>query len=267
LKLLKFRLNAFGEYNNGMFIIGSMVAQPLEPIVLAIDTSSPQASFAIQRGDKLLATLATDNGTQHSKSFFSHLETTLQLAGIELSQLTAIAAVTGPGSFTGLRVGLAATQGLAQTLNIKSIGLNTLDVTALAASVAGRILVLLDAGRGEVFAGLRYVRPDGRFTQLLPDHAGRLENILHALVNDETHLFVTGSGAALLKLWAQQRGIHLTHSSHAHLQPTSWQILPTPSPLALALARYTITALPDVERHPLQACYIRPSDAEMKAVA
>jgi len=54
-----------GEYNKGQSIIGFMVAQPSEPIVLAVDTSSPQASFAIQRGNKLLAALATDNGTQH----------------------------------------------------------------------------------------------------------------------------------------------------------------------------------------------------------
>lgn len=248
------RLIAFGEYSKGQSIIGSMVAQPSEPIVLAIDTSSSQASFAIQRGGKLLAALTTDNGTQHSHTFFPHLETTLKLAGIELAQITTLAAVTGPGSFTGLRVGLAAAQGLAQTLRTTTIGLNTLDVTALAAGITGRILVLLDAGRGEVFAGLRDVTQEGGFTQPQPDQAGRLENLFPALVKDEARFFIVGSGVRLLE-------------SSVHAQGSCWQILQPVLPLAPVLARYAITGLPQAELHPLQACYIRPSDAEMKAAA
>jgi len=144
-----------------------------------------------------------------------------------------------------LRVGLAAAQGLAQTLNVKAIGLTTLDVIALSAGVTGRVLVLLTAGRGEVFAGLRDITLEGRFTQPQPDQSGHIENLLPAWRN-EPNLLIVGSGAVLL----ERHGLSMVCSSHAKLPLTGWQVLQPISLLAPVLARYAVAVLPEAEKQP-----------------
>src|SRR5262245_41766867 len=99
--------------------------------ILAADTSSPLASLAIVRGDKILASLAGGAHLPHSKALFSNLSILLQLSGLELLEIDAFAVATGPGSFTGLRVGLASIKGLAHTLSKPAIGISSFDALAL----------------------------------------------------------------------------------------------------------------------------------------
>ncbi|NOT59094.1 MAG: tRNA (adenosine(37)-N6)-threonylcarbamoyltransferase complex dimerization subunit type 1 TsaB [Acidobacteria bacterium] len=218
---------------------------PIEPIILAVDTTAPQASYALYAGERELARRVTAADVPHSHAFFSEIESLLKQANLTMNELDALAAVTGPGSFTGLRVALAAVQGFAQTLHISAWGLNTLDAVALAAGVTGRVLVLLEAGRGECYAGLRDIQSDGSFTQPRADAVAPLETLLPEFFTEG--LFVTGSAAMKLALPPDQRTEN--------------------SPLAPVIAAYVARALQNgltAERHPLQACYIRPPDAKLK---
>ena len=88
-----------------------------EPIILAVDTTAHQASYAIFSGESELARRVTTDAAPHSQTFFVEIENLLQQANLTINDITALAAVTGPGSFTGLRVALAAVQGFAQTLH------------------------------------------------------------------------------------------------------------------------------------------------------
>ena len=235
-----------------------------EPIILAVDTTAPQASYALYAGARELACRVTTADAPHSHTFFGEIESLLRDAAVTINDLQAIAAVTGPGSFTGLRVALAAVQGFAQTLRIPAWGLTTLDATALAAGVAGRVLIIIEAGRGECFVGLRNLTAQGGFTQPVADAAGPLETILpEFLPTLAGELFVTGNGVAShqtwLNEWAVAQGLTL-HFDAAN----------EPQPLAPVIAAFVARAIQDgvaAERHPLQACYIRPPDAKLKAAS
>ncbi len=228
------------------------------PIILAVDTTAPQASYALYAGESELARRVTMADTPHSHTFFSEIESLLKQANLTINQITALAAVTGPGSFTGLRVALAAVQGFAQTLQVPAWGLTTLDAVALAASVTGRVLVLLEAGRGECFIGLRDIATDSSFAQPCADAVGSLDTVLPdflpAFLIDDLH--ITGS-PALCEL--------------AVAQNAALQYHPTENPpLAPVIAAYVARAMQlgiAAERHPLRAFYLRPPYANLKAAA
>jgi tRNA threonylcarbamoyladenosine biosynthesis protein TsaB len=111
---------------------------------------------AVADADRLLAVLAGDASRTHGERLPGELARALEMAGVARDRIDLLAVATGPGAFTGLRIGLAAMQGLAMTLNKPVIGVSALD--ALADQVdrgsADAIVPWMDAQRGDVFATL-----------------------------------------------------------------------------------------------------------------
>src|SRR5438045_2296487 len=105
------------------------------PLILAVDTSSARASFAIARGAEIIASSQSDASIPHSKIFFNLLSNLLQSAGFSITDVNLFAAAVGPGSFTGLRVGLSAIKGLSHATGKPSIGVSSLDAIALTSRV------------------------------------------------------------------------------------------------------------------------------------
>lgn len=124
-------------------------------VLLAIDTAAPRLALAVLRADGRIDTLAEDMATGQAERLFPALDELLARAGVGYGDLTRIAVTTGPGSFTGLRIGLSAARGLALALNLPVLGIPSLLALSLAAN--GPVAVLLDARRGEayvqIFAG------------------------------------------------------------------------------------------------------------------
>ena len=127
--------------------------------LLAIDTAGPDCSVGVARASADgLTVLASDSeriGRGHAERLMPMIESTLARANIAFSDLDRIAVTTGPGSFTGIRVGVAAARGLALALDIPSVGVGSLE--ALLHPVAksrrdGTAIAVLDAKRGEVYA-------------------------------------------------------------------------------------------------------------------
>ncbi len=116
--------------------------------VLAIDTAAPRLQLALLR-DGRAETLAEDMATGQAERLFPALAELLAKAGVAYADLTRIAVSTGPGSFTGLRIGLSAARGLGLALNLPVIGVPSL--LALSLSVEGPSAVLLDARRNEAY--------------------------------------------------------------------------------------------------------------------
>ena len=112
--------------------------------------------MAVADGDRILALLPGDESRTHGERLPGELARALEEAGVARDRIDLLAVATGPGAFTGLRIGLAATQGLAMTLNKPVVGVSALD--ALAAQAAGEdvdvIVPWMDAQRGDVFATL-----------------------------------------------------------------------------------------------------------------
>ncbi|MFC4111435.1 tRNA (adenosine(37)-N6)-threonylcarbamoyltransferase complex dimerization subunit type 1 TsaB [Nonomuraea zeae] len=135
-------------------------------LVLAFDTATPAVTAALHDGERVLAESTTIDARRHGELLAPTIELVLGEARASLRDVTAIVAGSGPGPYTGLRVGLMTAQGLATTLGVPAYGICTLDAVAYGSGLAEPFLVATDARRKEVFWG-RYsdmrTRQDGPF--------------------------------------------------------------------------------------------------------
>lgn len=124
-------------------------------VVLGIETATPHGSVALCRGGVILGEICLHNPRSHSEKLLPAIHTLLEMTGETTATIAAVAVSRGPGSFTGLRIGVAAAKGLAFALKVPLFGIPTLALLA-ANAPAGRspVCAVLDARRGEVFAAL-----------------------------------------------------------------------------------------------------------------
>ncbi|HHU75951.1 MAG TPA: tRNA (adenosine(37)-N6)-threonylcarbamoyltransferase complex dimerization subunit type 1 TsaB [Firmicutes bacterium] len=121
-------------------------------LLLAIDTTTTVCSVALGEKDKLWAEITTNTKKTHSQRLMPAVQALLREAGVDKKQLQGIVVAHGPGSFTGIRIGMATAQGLAQGLDIPMAGVMTLDALAEGCAFAsGLICPLLDARREQVY--------------------------------------------------------------------------------------------------------------------
>jgi tRNA threonylcarbamoyladenosine biosynthesis protein TsaB len=125
-------------------------------ILLAIDTSGKQGGIAIARatGDELqvLNTVPLVGGT-FSAQLVPQISELMSRNGLAKHDIDAFAVVAGPGSFTGLRIGLAVVKGLAEVLNKPVAAISLLELCAVTSGAQGKVMAALDAGRGDVYVG------------------------------------------------------------------------------------------------------------------
>lgn len=212
-------------------------------------------SIALTRGAELIASLAGDPAVSHSNTLLADLDKLLSETEFKLADVDLFAVAAGPGSFTGLRIGIATVKALAATLDRQCAAVPTLQAVALAGGAAEASVALLPAGRGEVFAQLFSVSADGAVTALdEPSHISP-QKMIDKYGSLET---VVWCGAGAL---AQRE---LIESSAGGKQ---WRIAQQADKLAryvaaLALRNFSQDQL--VAPDALQAIYVRPSDAELK---
>ena len=201
-------------------------------LILSIDTCLGACSCAIVRDGEPLASAFEPMTRGHQERLAPMVEATMKQAGVAFADLTRIAVTVGPGSFTGLRVGLAFAKGLGLALGKPVVGVGALE--ALGAEEAGRVLALADARRGQVY-WQAFV--DGR--PLNEASASTLEDAAGFFVPD----IVTGPGAALVE--SRFPGASVTGR---------------PAPDPVAVARLGAARL-DPER--LRPLYLRTPDAKL----
>ncbi len=236
-----------------------------EPLILAIETATRAGSVALAGGCTILASTSGDASASHSTNLIESIDSVLKSAGIELSEIDLFAAAIGPGSFTGLRIGLATTKSLAMCMGRNCAGVSTLVAIAHAAGTSSRTLSLLPAGRGELFAQLFSV-DDGQVREL--DAAAHLTPlaILEAY-GGARELRWAGEGAHLqaetLRGWARSHEMPFVDSEPFG---TGWSLAPPITELASSIASLALdmyrkgnTVTPD----DLRAVYVRASDAEI----
>ena len=123
-----------------------------EPLILAIETATRAGSVAVARGETLLSCREGDASISHSTNLIEMIDAVLNEAGAPLSDVDVFAVAVGPGSFTGLRIGLATVKAFAEVNQRPIAGISTLAAVAHASALEGDVVSLLPAGRGEVFA-------------------------------------------------------------------------------------------------------------------
>ncbi|MFQ5736724.1 MAG: tRNA (adenosine(37)-N6)-threonylcarbamoyltransferase complex dimerization subunit type 1 TsaB [Thermodesulfobacteriota bacterium] len=144
-------------------------ARPGGATVLALDTSAPRGGIALLEGGLLVKEASGPVEGRHSTWLPGAIRSLLEDAGRSLADIDVFATAVGPGSFTGVRVGVATVKGLAWPLGRKVYGASTLGAIARNFSAGTVVCPVLDARRGQVYAALYRVLPDG--AQLLMDEA------------------------------------------------------------------------------------------------
>jgi tRNA threonylcarbamoyladenosine biosynthesis protein TsaB len=161
--------------------------------ILALDTASACGSVAVGDGERLLAEILMGRQETHSRHLMQLVDRALHMAGLALHEIDGFGITVGPGSFTGLRIGLSTLKGLAAVTGKPLAAISSLEALALQCSSAeGDICSMLDARNQEVYVG-RYRLADGLPRAVAPETAAAPETILAGL--QETVCLFVGDGA------------------------------------------------------------------------
>ena len=165
--------------------------------ILALETSAKAVSAAVSEDGKILASGYQDTGLTHSRTLMPIVEHILKNTDLTVQDCDVIAVAAGPGSFTGIRIGVAAAKGLAFAADKPAVGVSTL--AAMARNVAfcdGLVICAMDARRQQVYNAL-FEAKDGQLTRLTPDRAIALEELAEELRSAPRPKTVVGDGAKL----------------------------------------------------------------------
>ena len=239
------------------------------PLILAIETATRSGSVCLTRADDFLAGISDEPTTSHSTHLLPAIQQVLANAGCTLEEVDLFAAASGPGSFTGLRIGLATAKSFAATLNRQCTGVPTLQAIAHAAGQSEHTVALLPAGRGELFTQLFTVaangeaRPIDQAAHLKPAHVWQKYSAFR-------NLKWAGEGASIqahaLKEYAGVNNLSFGEGEELPTAGESWILVPPCENLAASVAAI---AFSEFQRgsagsaESLKAIYVRPSDAEI----
>ena len=167
--------------------------------ILAIDSSAAVASVALLHDTTVLGEYFLDNGNTHSETILPMTESLLSRLSLSVDDIDLFAVSIGPGSFTGLRIGVSTVKGLAFGRNTPCAGVSTLEALAYnLQGFSGILCPVMDARRGQVFTAL--FRSDGnKIERLLPDSAMDLSELDELLASYQEPIYLSGDAYKLAK--------------------------------------------------------------------
>lgn len=146
--------------------------------ILALDATAVTASVAIVCDDHTRALMSADNGLTHSEHLLPMVNAVLDTSGLSIESLDLLACTAGPGSFTGVRIGVATLKGLAFGRDLPCVGVSTTEALAEGLAPLGGILIgVMDARRAQVYCGVFTIR-DGTLVRLAEDRAMALSDLV-----------------------------------------------------------------------------------------
>ena len=166
-------------------------------MILAFETSAKAASVALLEGEKLLGENYQNTGLTHSQTLMSMAEALLDSCGKTVADVTAVAVANGPGSFTGVRIGVAAAKGFAWGKEIPCYGVSTLEAMAEGLGVyEGYVVPTMDARRSQTYTAI-FRAEAGKLTRISDDCAISFAELGEKLKNCEKPIFLVGDGGVL----------------------------------------------------------------------
>ena len=166
-------------------------------LILAFETSAKAASVALLEGDKLLSESYQNTGMTHSQTLMVMAEDMLKQCGKTAKDVDAVAVAEGPGSFTGVRIGVAAAKGFAWGREIPCYGVSTLEAMAQSLGIYdGYICPVMDARRSQVYNAL-FEADRGEITRIREDRAISLDDLAEDVKKLEKPVFLVGDGSIL----------------------------------------------------------------------
>lgn len=190
--------------------------------ILAFETSAKAASTALLEDGRLIAESFQNNGLTHSRTLMKMAEDLLQNCGLSPSDIDAVAAAAGPGSFTGVRIGVSAAKGFAWGREIPCRGVSTLEAMAWAAAPCEELIVpAMDARREQVYCAAFYRTVEG-VRRVLEDAAVSIAELGERSQAVPGGKILVGDGAELCYNTLRDRlsGLHLA-AEHLRFQRTS----------------------------------------------
>ena len=227
--------------------------------ILALETSAKSVSAAVVENGTVLCSAYQNTGLTHSRTLMPLVDGMLRAADLQMSHMELIAVAQGPGSFTGLRIGVSAAKGLAWTLDVPCCGVSTL--LAMAQNLRhteATVICAMDARRSQVYNAL-FRAKDGTLERLCDDRAIGLAELAEELKNDDSLKFVVGDGAKLCYTYLQQQGIACRMAPAALVMQNA---------VGVGLAAEELAAEgKTVSAHELVPVYLRLSQAERERLA
>ena len=222
--------------------------------ILALETSAKAVSAAVSENGRILASGYQDTGLTHSRTLMPIVEHILKNTDMKLADMDAIAVAVGPGSFTGIRIGVAAAKGLAFSVDKPAVGVSTL--AAMARNVAfadGLVVCAMDARRNQVY-NANFAAENGTLTRLTPDRAISLADLAEEVRNDPRPITLVGDGAHLVSAYFTEQGLP------CRLAPPH---LIMENAMSVALEAEDLAARGKlVSAQALEAFYLRPPQAD-----
>ena len=165
--------------------------------ILAFETSAKAASVAITDNGKLLGESYQNTGLTHSQTLMVMAEDLLKACNLSVKDVQAVAVAAGPGSFTGVRIGVAAAKGFAWGAELPCYGVSTLEAMALNLGVwEGYVVPAMDARRNQVYTAI-FRAEKGALTRVEEDMAISLAELGEKIKNFAQPVFLVGDGALL----------------------------------------------------------------------
>ena len=166
-------------------------------LILAFETSAKAASVALFQDGKLLGESYQNTGLTHSQTLMVMAQDLLKQCGFDPKTVTHVAVAAGPGSFTGVRIGVAAAKGLAWGLQVPCYGVSTLESMALGlGAYQGTVCPVMDARRSQVYNAL-FVAENGGLKRVAEDRAIALADLAEELKAAPKPIFLVGDGSEL----------------------------------------------------------------------
>ena len=222
--------------------------------ILALETSAKAVSAAVCENGKILCSGYQDTGLTHSRTLMPIVEHILKNTNLTMADMDVVAVAAGPGSFTGIRIGVSAAKGLAFAADKPAIGISTL--AAMARNVAfsdGLVICAMDARRSQIYNAL-FEAKDGQLTRLTEDRAIALADLAEEIKDDPRPKTVVGDGARLCCEFLQTVGISC-RMAPAHL------VMQNAMSVALEAEIFAAEGML-INAQDLQPVYLRPAQAE-----
>jgi tRNA threonylcarbamoyladenosine biosynthesis protein TsaB len=221
--------------------------------LLAIDTATQICGVAIAHHGAVEAAVSLDTGQTHTRTIMDAISSTLRFCEIDLQQIDGFAVTQGPGSFTGLRIGISTIKGLSMAMDKPMTGVSTLEALASQAQTECELICpMIDARRGEVYWTL-FHRQQGQLATLLPEQVGPAEKAVEQI--DGRCCFI-GNGALAYRHTLEP----LVHRSSQWVSEDKSQL----SPAAVARIGWRLfQSGQSVDPALFAPVYLRKSDAEI----